>query len=165
MIAGLTLTEHTALVANDNLRIDWQDMHKRTISRIDQYRVKGRAADSIEQLSGGNQQRVLMGLLPDNPKLLILEQPTRGLDVDSARWIWTQLLARCQGGAAIIFNSSDLEELVTYSDRIFVFYVGSIYEVPDAHATSIDELGFLIGGEFEQRSPTPNPSPKVREGL
>lgn len=148
LIAGLTLTEHTALVADDNLRIDWKDMHKRTISRIDQYRVKGRAVDQIEQLSGGNQQRVLMGLLPDNPKLLILEQPTRGLDVDSARWIWTQLLQRCQQGTAIIFNSSDLEELVTYSDRIFVFYVGSVYEVPDANDTSIDELGFLIGGEF-----------------
>ena len=66
LIAGLTLTEHTALVADDNLRIDWKDMHKRTISRIDHYRVKGQAADNIEQLSGGNQQRVLMGLLPDD---------------------------------------------------------------------------------------------------
>ncbi len=150
LIAGLTLTEHTALVADDHMRIDWKSMGKRTLSRIDQYRVKGRAADNIEQLSGGNQQRVLMGLLPDEPQLLILEQPTRGLDVDSARWIWTQLLQRCQSGTAIIFNSSDLEELVTYSDRIFVFYAGRVYPVPDVSQTSIDELGHLIGGEFQQ---------------
>ena len=150
LIAGLTLTEHTALVADEHMRIDWKSMAKRTAARIDQYRVKGRAANHIEQLSGGNQQRVLMGLLPDEPQLLILEQPTRGLDVDSARWIWTQLLQRCQSGTAIIFNSSDLEELVTYSDRVFVFYAGRVYPVPDVSQTSIDELGHLIGGAFQQ---------------
>ncbi len=160
LIAGLTLTEHTALVADDHLRIDWKAMRKRTLSRIDQYRVKGAAEDHVEQLSGGNQQRVLIGLLPDAPKLLILEQPTRGLDVDSARWIWTQLLERCRGGAAIIFNSSDLEELVTYSDRIFVFYAGRAHEVADVAATSIDELGHLIGGEFLAPIPQP-PSPSL----
>ncbi len=148
LIAGLTLTEHSALVADDKLQIDWKTVEKQTASRIERYRVKGRATDTIEQLSGGNQQRVLIGLLPDDPKLLILEQPTRGLDVDSARWIWTQLLERCQRGAAIIFNSADLEELVTYSDRIFVFYAGRAHEVPDVGQTTIDELGHMIGGEF-----------------
>ena len=156
LIAGLTLTEHTALVADDDLQIDWNVVEKRTASRIERYRVKGRSTDNIEQLSGGNQQRVLMGLLPDDPKLLILEQPTRGLDVDSARWIWTQLLERCQRGAAIIFNSSDLEELVTYSDRIFVFYAGRVHEVPDVNHTNIDELGHMIGGEFQARQDIAN---------
>jgi len=148
LIAGLTLTEHTALVADEGLRIDWKSIQKRTVAQIDRYRVKGRASDNIEQLSGGNQQRVLIGLLPDNPHLLILEQPTRGLDVDSARWIWSQLLERRKDGTAIIFNSAELDELVAYSDRIFVFYSGRVYEVPDVSQTSIDELGHLIGGEF-----------------
>lgn len=148
LIAGLTLTEHTALVADDNLRIDWKGIQKRTLSQIEQYRVKGRATDTIEQLSGGNQQRVLIGLLPENPHLLILEQPTRGLDVDSARWIWSQLLERRKTGTAIVFNSAELDELVAYSDRIFVFYAGRVYEVPDVSQTTIDELGHLIGGEF-----------------
>ena len=148
LIAGLTLTEHMALVADDKLRIDWTLMQQRARSQIERYRIKGRPDDAIEQLSGGNQQRVLIGLLPDEPQLLALEQPTRGLDVDSARWIWTQLLQRCQQGAAIIFNSAELDELVTYSDRIFVFYAGRVHEVPDVSQTSIDELGHLIGGEF-----------------
>lgn len=148
LIAGLTLTEHTALVADDKLRIDWKSMQKRTQAQIERYRIKGRTADAIEQLSGGNQQRVQISLLPDEPQLLILEQPTRGLDVDSARWIWAQLLERCQRGAAILFNSADLDELVTYSDRIFVFDAGRIHEVPNVSQTSIDELGHLIGGEF-----------------
>jgi len=148
LIAGLTLNEHMALVEDNALRIDWNALDKRTAARMAHYRVKGRAQDCIEQLSGGNQQRVLIGLLPDAPKLLILEQPTRGLDVDSARWIWQQLLERCRGGAAILFNSADLEELVTYSDRILVFYVGRVHEVVNVSHTSIDELGHLIGGDF-----------------
>ncbi len=148
LIAGLTLTEHTALVADDGLQIDWKAVAAQTDSRIAQYRVKGGAGDNIEQLSGGNQQRVLIGLLPDDPKLLILEQPTRGLDVDSARWIWTQLLQRGERGAAILFSSDELEELVTYSDRILVFFAGRVHEVADVAQTSIDELGYLIGGEF-----------------
>src|SRR5262249_54620777 len=99
----------------------------------------------IEQLSGGNQQRVLMALMPEKPLVMALEQPTRGLDVDSARWIWQQLLVRRAKGAAIIFSSPDLDELVAYSDRILVFYAGRVFEILDAGRTTIDELGRLIG--------------------
>ena len=112
--------------------------------------MRGQAEDLIEQLSGGNQQRVLMALLPANPRLLILEQPTRGLDVESARWIWQLLLERRESGTAIIFSSAELDELVAYSDRILVFYAGRVHEVADVAATTIDELGYLIGGEFSQ---------------
>jgi simple sugar transport system ATP-binding protein len=79
---------------------------------------------------------------------MILEQPTRGLDVDSARWIWQQLLTRRANGTAIIFSSAELDELVAYSDRILVFYAGRVCEVPDTNRTTIDELGHLIGGNF-----------------
>jgi simple sugar transport system ATP-binding protein len=91
-----------------------------------------------------------MALLPQKPLLLALEQPTRGLDVDSARWIWQQLLARRAGGTAILFASPDLDELVTYSDRILVFYAGHVYEISDASQITIDELGHLIGGDFQR---------------
>jgi simple sugar transport system ATP-binding protein len=150
LVAGLTLTEHMALVTGNQPVIDWEAMQAHTRSQIAAYDVRGRPDDNIEQLSGGNQQRVLMALLPAEPTLLVLEQPTRGLDVDSARWIWRQLLERRKTGTAIIFSSAELEELVTYSDRILVFYAGRIYEVTDTRQTTIDELGHLIGGEFEQ---------------
>ena len=55
---------------------------------------------------------------------------------------------RGRRGAAILFSSDELEELVTYSDRILVFFAGRVHEVADVSATSIDELGYLIGGEF-----------------
>lgn len=150
LIAGLTLTEHMALVRGERPVLDWHALEAQTSESLQHYDVRGQAGDRIEQLSGGNQQRVLMALLPDNPRLLILEQPTRGLDVESARWIWQQLLERREKGTAIIFSSADLDELVAYSDRILVFYAGRVHEVPDVAATTIDELGYLIGGEFSQ---------------
>ena len=150
LIAGLTLTEHIALTSENGTFVNWARARQYTESQLKHYNVRGRASDPIEQLSGGNQQRVLMALLPEKPLLLALEQPTRGLDVDSARWIWEQLLARRAGGTAILFTSPDLDELVTYSDRILVLHAGEVYEIPDAAATSIDDLGHLIGGDYRK---------------
>jgi simple sugar transport system ATP-binding protein len=148
LIAGLTLSEHVALVKENNWIIDWDEARHHCDQQIALYNVRGKSSDRIEQLSGGNQQRVLMALMPPQPLCLVLEQPTRGLDTDSARWIWQLLLARREKGTAIIFSSAELDELVTYSDRILVFYAGRVYEVPDVAQTSIDQLGHMIGGEF-----------------
>ncbi|HVU13362.1 MAG TPA: ATP-binding cassette domain-containing protein [Phototrophicaceae bacterium] len=153
LIAGLTLTEHIALTSSDEALVNWPRARDLTETQLKLYNVRGRSTDTIERLSGGNQQRVLMALLPQKPVLLALEQPTRGLDVDSARWIWQQLLARRASGTAILFTSPDLDELVAYSDRILVLYAGKVYEIADAGATTIDELGHLIGGDFQKAAP------------
>ncbi|MEM6527455.1 MAG: ATP-binding cassette domain-containing protein [Chloroflexota bacterium] len=150
LIAGLTLTEHMALVQHTGSRIDWPAARQTMKEQIKHYDIRGKATDPIEALSGGNQQRVLMALLPEQPVALVLENPTRGLDVDSARWIWEQLLRRRNVGTGIVFGSPDLDELVAYSDRIFVFYAGQVVEVPDVRKTSVDELGRMIGGHFEE---------------
>lgn len=148
LIAGLTLTEHVALTLHNGQMLNWNEARQQTETRLQHYNVRGRANTPVEALSGGNQQRLLMALLPSQPVLLALEQPTRGLDVDSAQWIWQQLLARRETGTAILFTSPDLDELVAYSDRILVLYAGRVYEIPDARRTTIDELGRLIGGDF-----------------
>jgi simple sugar transport system ATP-binding protein len=151
LIAGLTLTEHMALVSDGRSpRIDYDRTRDHMRQQIARYDIRGREFDPIEALSGGNQQRVLMALLPEVPRLLVLENPTRGLDVDSARHIWAELLARRDHGTALVFSSPDLDELVAYSDRIFVFYAGRMVEVPDVRATDVDELGHMIGGEFRE---------------
>ncbi len=148
LIAGLTLTEHIALVTETGTLVDWERARRRTSDQIARYNVRGRPDSPVETLSGGNQQRLLMALMAEQPVLMALEQPTRGLDVDSSRWIWQQLLARRERGAAILFSSSELDELVTYSHRILVFYAGRVYPV-DAARTTIDELGRLIGGHLD----------------
>jgi ABC-type uncharacterized transport system ATPase subunit len=150
LIAGLTLTEHIALTSGTGALIDWSDARRVTEEKLRHYNVRGKPDSRIEQLSGGNQQRVLMSMLPDKPLLLALEQPTRGLDVDSARWIWEQLLARRAQGAAIIFTSPDFDELTTYSDRIYVAHAGVLNQITDATKTNTSEIGRMISGEFER---------------
>jgi ABC-type uncharacterized transport system ATPase subunit len=105
---------------------------------------RGLTADS---LSGGNQQRLLFGLLNTPLNLLLLEHPTRGLDVRSAEWIWGLLYQRRNDGTAILFMSADLDEIIERSDRIVVFSGGVMSRVVDARKTSVDELGHLIGGQ------------------
>jgi simple sugar transport system ATP-binding protein len=150
LVAGLTLIDHMALVMNQAAMIDWGKAREHSQAQIKRYNVRGRAEDRIESLSGGNQQRWLMALLPAQPAVMVLEQPTRGLDVDSAQWVWQQLLERRALGTAILFSSPDLDELIAYSDRIFVFFAGRFCEVRDAQRATVEQLGRLIGGQFKE---------------
>lgn len=146
LIPGLTLTEHLALVSERGTMVNWSRARGLTEAQISHYQIKGRHDSPIETLSGGNQQRVLLAMLPEVPRLLILEQPTRGLDVESARWVWSQLLARRDHGAAILFSSDDLDELLAYSDRILVCFAGQTTLTDNTPDLSVERLGALIGG-------------------
>ena len=79
----------------------------------------------IQNLSGGNQQKVLFGrILLNNPEVLILDEPTRGIDVMSKFEIYTLILALKKQGKAILLISSDLPELLAMSDRVIVISKG-----------------------------------------
>ncbi len=95
----------------------------------------------MESLSGGNQQRALLALVRPGAKVMLLEQPTRGLDIESVIYLWSKLKERCNQGGAIIFTSSDLDELLRYSDRILVFFAGKVTGPLDAATTTVDQLG------------------------
>ncbi len=81
-------------------------------------------------------------------KLILLEHPTRGLDVRSTNYIWELLYGRREDGTAILFISDDLEEIIERSDRIAVFYNGRMSRIVKAKDTSVEELGHLIGGQL-----------------
>ena len=85
-------------------------------------------------------------LLPDDLKLLILDHPTRGLDLGSEIWVWQQLHERCLHGTVILFTSTDLDELVDNSDRIIVFSGGKVSSPVVSAEVSREELGYMIGG-------------------
>ena len=147
LIPTLTLMEHFVLAREQNgLVIDRQWARQITHQAINEYRIRGYPESPVEALSGGNQQRALLALLRANLRLLLLEHPTRGLDMESAIWVWQKLKERCRQGTAIFFMSSDLEELLHYSDRILVFFGGRVSPPLDARQTSVEQLGQLIGG-------------------
>jgi len=148
LIAGLTLREHAALGAkNGGLMVDWQAADRQSNAMIETFNIVGQPGTLVQELSGGNQQRALLALLPDDLRLLMLEHPTRGLDVDSSQWVWSRLLQRRERGTAIIFTSTDLDELVDHSDRIAVFSGGVMYPPVAADKVTRQELGSMIGGQ------------------
>jgi len=154
LIRGLTLTEHyvLALRGRQPVFIEWAAAATGIQKKISQFNIQGKTDTPVEALSGGNQQRALLSLLPPALKLVALEHPTRGLDIESTAWVWGQLLERRQSGTAILFISTDLDELLERSDRIVVFSGGAMAPPIDAATTSVEELGYLIGGMRAEKS-------------
>ncbi len=152
LVGGLTLTEHFALAErNGSFFINWAAARERADERIRHFNVVGRPESMVEALSGGNQQRALLALLPPGLRLLLMEHPTRGLDVESAAWVWQQLLARREEGTAIVFISADLDELLERADRIVVFFGGRMSVSLPACDTTVEQLGYLIAGKDVRR--------------
>ncbi|MBN1146680.1 MAG: ATP-binding cassette domain-containing protein [Anaerolineales bacterium] len=148
LVAGLSLTEHMVLAQPEHtFMVHWNKARQDTIERIDHYQIVGAPETTADELSGGNQQRLLFALLNSPLKLLLLEHPTRGLDIRSANWIWELLYRRRQDGSAILFMSADLDEIIERSDRIAVFSGGVMSRIVNAKETSVEELGYLIGGQ------------------
>jgi simple sugar transport system ATP-binding protein len=147
LVPGLTLTEHVILAEEaSSFFINWEKGRQLTQKRITEFNVKGTPANTVESLSGGNQQRALLALLRVQLALLLLEHPTRGLDIESTIYIWSKLKERCQKGTSILFVSSDLEEILQYSDRVLVFFSGKVTPPLDASTLTTEKLGELIGG-------------------
>jgi simple sugar transport system ATP-binding protein len=148
LVPGLSLTDHFILAEQPKgLFINHAAGQKLAEERIQSFNIRGTPLSPVESLSGGNQQRAELALLQNPLSLVLLEHPTRGLDIESVIYIWSKLKERCNQGAAIIFISSDLEEILQYSDRIFVFFSGKVSQPLDANKTSVEELGQLIGGK------------------
>jgi len=148
LIPGLSITEHFILSEEQSgFFIDRDKAVAISQDRIKSFNIKGEPVTRVEALSGGNQQRALLAMLKSPLRLLLLEHPTRGLDIESAIWIWGKMKDRCKQKTCIVFISSDLEEVLHYSDRILVFYNGKVSQPLDAAVTTVDQLGQLIGGK------------------
>jgi general nucleoside transport system ATP-binding protein len=147
LIPGLTLAEHAALAdRRSGVLVDWPAASRSASRRIRAFAIRGTPRTEVQELSGGNQQRAILSLLPDQLRVLLIEHPTRGLDVESAHEVWARLLERRSRGTAIIFSSSDLDELREHSDRILVFFEGRVSAPLDARRSTVAHLGELIGG-------------------
>ncbi|HLW46408.1 MAG TPA: ATP-binding cassette domain-containing protein [bacterium] len=148
LIPGLTLAEHVAIAGRRRSSfIDRRAAARTASARIEEFRIRGEADTDVRALSGGNQQRALLALLLERVTVLLMEHPTRGLDLESAEDIWGRLLDRRAHGTAVMFSSSDLDELLDRSDRILVFSGGRVAGPIDARETTVEQLGEFIGGK------------------
>jgi simple sugar transport system ATP-binding protein len=120
LFKDLNLLEHFALSFSSKKRfLDWKKIKKTAINKINKFNIKSSLDNQLSELSGGNQQRVMLSLMPEHESVLLLEQPTRGLDYNSANNIWNMLLERKNKDIAILFSSTDIDEIWEYSDIIF----------------------------------------------
>ena len=103
------------------------------------------AALPAKALSGGNQQKLVVGREFDlHPKLMLVSQPTRGVDIGAIEFIHRKLIELRDSGAAILLVSAELEEVLSLSDRILVMYQGKIVGEVDPQAASQEHIGLLM---------------------
>jgi ABC-type uncharacterized transport system ATPase subunit len=138
LIPDLTLAENVVLGYGAEApwiqggRIRWREARARTADLLEEFGIvasgpKARAAT----LSGGNQQKLVVAReLSKNPAVIIAENPTRGLDVSAAATIHARLRSECERGAAVLFHSSDLDEVLQLAHRVIVVVRGALIEMP-----------------------------------
>ncbi|MBU2961030.1 sugar ABC transporter ATP-binding protein [Citreicella sp. C3M06] len=113
-------------------------------SNIAKFGVKGKGPQKANELSGGNQQKVVIAKwLARDPKVVVLDEPTRGIDVGARSSIYDIIVGLAQSGVAVIVVSSDLEEVLGVSNRIMVMAAGrqaGILDHAQANNVSVMEL-------------------------
>jgi len=150
LIPSLSLTENIVLGSRHDDpwirrgRVDWKVARGRTAALLQEYGVTAPGPDApAGSLSGGNQQKVVLGReLSRQPRVVVAENPTRGLDLRATEAIHARLRAAAASGAAVLVYSSDLDEVLALAGRLLVAARGSITEVPTGVTRA--EIGELM---------------------
>jgi simple sugar transport system ATP-binding protein len=149
LILEMTLTENVVLGSSESdpwirgRTIDWREARARTAVLLDEYAVTAPGPDApAGTLSGGNQQRMVVAReLSRRPPVVVAENPTRGLDIRAAATIHARLRRAASEGAAVLFHSSDLDEVLELATRIVVASRGVLVQPsPDATRETIGAL-------------------------
>lgn len=136
--------------------IDWTGARRDAGQAIATYSIKapGQAA-TAGQLSGGNIQRVILArAFAHQPSLLILHNPTRGLDIRSTQFVYQRVREAAGSGCAVLVISEDLDELITLADRIAVIYAGQLVAEHSRGQVDPYEVGREMAGIARAGEPT-----------
>ena len=156
LLLDFSLAENTILgvhyrkpaVSAGGILLDQRAIQKRTEQVIRDFDVRPpNAALPARALSGGNQQKLIIGRefeLP--PKLLLVSQPTRGVDIGAIEFIHRKIVEMRDAGCAVLLVSAELEEVTALSDRLLVIHNGQIVGEVDPKVTSNEEIGLMMTG-------------------
>ena len=128
--------------------IDRQAIRRTAESLISEFDIQCSGPDApMWSLSGGNQQRVVLAReMAGGPVVVVACQPTRGLDVGAIEYMSARLRRAADEGVGVLLISSELDELLSLSDRIVVMYRGRIVGEMDRGSIDMERLGMLMGG-------------------
>jgi ABC-type uncharacterized transport system ATPase subunit len=154
VIAELSVAENLMLVgSSDRAYARFGFLRRRAIRRhcrrlVSEFDVRTPGPDTpAHNLSGGNIQKLIMAReLSGSPAVLLVAQPTRGIDVSASAYIHQRLLGQRASGTAVLVISEDLDEVLAISDRILVIYEGAILSEADPRITSREEIGLMMAG-------------------
>jgi ribose transport system ATP-binding protein len=160
LITGMSVRENTTLpslkrFSSFNL-INRDRERKVTDEQISSLRIKTPGAETlVMNLSGGNQQKVVLGKwLSMDPKVMILDEPTRGIDVGAKAEIYRLMRVLAEQGNVILMVSSDMEEVLNVSDRVAVMHEGAIIGVLDrADCNEENIMQMAVGRKIDAARP------------
>jgi simple sugar transport system ATP-binding protein len=134
------------------LRVNWRAVRDHAARLVTDFDVRTSSVDAAAStLSGGNQQKVIVAReFFHARRLLVLSQPTRGLDVGSIQYIHRQVVDKRDEGVAVLVDSSELDEVLALADRIAVMYRGRVVGVLGRAEATRERLGLLMAGEVEE---------------
>ena len=128
---------------------------------IDSYSVKVQSVgDNIKSLSGGNIQKLIVGReFSQDSRLLIVADPSRGIDVGAIEFIWKKIIELAAGGVGVLLISHDLNEVMELSDRIVIMYDGAMWPAGAHGELSEYELGYIMmGGKSDEADKKSQPA-------
>ena len=154
MVASFTIADNMRLQTyfkapfSHGIIADENAINTQAESMVEEYDVRTPSIfASMGSLSGGNQQKAVVAREFTRPsKLLIVAQPTRGVDVGSIEFIHQQIVRMRDNGTGVLLVSTELDEILSLSDRIAVMYAGEIVAVMDAKDANRERIGLLMAG-------------------
>jgi simple sugar transport system ATP-binding protein len=154
IVGSFTIAENAVLDSyyedrfSRGINLRWGDVHEATARIVTDFDVRTSSIfETAEHLSGGNQQKLVVAReLSRDIKLVIASQPTRGVDVGSIEYIHKRIVEARDAGVGVLIVSTELDEIMSVSDRILVMFRGRIVLSFDGATAGVKEIGLAMAG-------------------
>jgi simple sugar transport system ATP-binding protein len=154
LVVDMSITENLVLTRYHNaefshgMLMDWAAAKEKSRAMVASYDIRtSDPAQAASTLSGGNQQKLIVAReLSRDITLAVAAQPTRGIDVGSIEYVHAQMVKERDAGVAMLVVSTELDEVMSLSDRVFVMYRGKIVADLDPRSVSHMDVGLYMAG-------------------
>lgn len=150
LVPGMTVEDHFILSNDhDSFFINRKAARASALEKAERFQLCCKPESPVESLSKEDRLKLMLALLPEEPKVILLENPSKGLDIESANLMWSVLADYASGhGTVIIFSSPDVNEIINISTRTTVFFDGKIIMDMPSRAVSLNIIENAVDGKI-----------------